>query len=106
MAFTSITLENPITGAVKEVPVGFSWTVFFFSFFPPLFRGDYKWAIIIFLLALITFGASTLVFMFIYNKTYIKDLISAGYKVKSFESDMAEKEARAKLEMTLPLLTE
>lgn len=76
-------MENPKTGHIKEAPVGFSWTVFFFGFFPPLFRGDWKWAVIMFLLAMITMGLSGLVFMFIYNSLYIKDLVASGFKVKS-----------------------
>ena len=35
-------------GLRKEVKVGFSWTVFFFGLFVPLFRGDLKWAAIMF----------------------------------------------------------
>ncbi len=83
MAYTKLVMENPNTGHIKEAPVGFSWTVLFFGFFPPLFRGDWKWAIIMFLLAMITMGLSGLVFMFIYNKLYIKDLVGSGFKVKS-----------------------
>jgi hypothetical protein len=83
MAYTKIVLENPKTGQIKEAPVGFSWTVFFFKWFQALFRGDWKWAIIILLLAIFTWGISGLVFMFIYNKLYIKDLIGSGFKVKS-----------------------
>ena len=83
MTSTVITFENPLTGQTKEAPVGFSWTVLLFGFFPPLFRGDWKWAIIMFLLALLSWGLSSLVFMFTYNKLYIKDLIRAGYKAKS-----------------------
>jgi len=104
MAYTSITLENPHTGAIKEAPVGFSWTVFFFNFFPPLFRGDFKWAVIFFLLAMLTMGLSAIVFMFIYNKLYIKDLIGAGYKIKSFKDEASKQEVAAKLNMPLPLL--
>ena len=73
MAFTKIIFKNPNTGAIKEAPVGFSWTVFFFGFIPALFRADWKWAAIMFLLAMFTFGLSNLVFMFIYNKLYVRD---------------------------------
>ncbi len=86
MAYTNIVLENPNTGHFKKAPVGFSWTVLFFGFFPPLFRGDWKWGGIIFLLAIFTASFSNLVFMFIYNKLFIKDLIGSGFKVKSIES--------------------
>ena len=103
MAYTSIIFKNPMTGAMKEAPVGFSWTVFFFGFFPPLFRGDWKWFFIILLLALITMGLSSFVFMFIYNKIYIKDLIGAGYKAQSIASgDMNF--ASAKVAMQIPML--
>ncbi len=103
MAFTSIIFENPKTGAIKEAPVGFSWTTFFFGPFPALFRGDYKWALIILILGVITFSLSGLVFMFIYNKLYIKDLILAGFQAKSIASgDMAF--AGEKLGMQLPRL--
>lgn len=90
MADNKIIFENPHTGHIKEAPVGFSWTVLLFNFFPPLFRGDWKWAVILFLCAIFTWGLNALVFMFIYNKLYIKDLISAGFKVKSVETGNIE----------------
>ncbi len=102
MAYTKLVLENPRTGKIKEAPVGFSWTVLFFSFFPPLFRGDWKWAVIIFLLACVTGGLSGLVFMFIYNKIYIKELLGEGYKVKSIGLGTVE-QASAKLGVDLPI---
>ncbi len=103
MAFTSIIFKNPNTGAIKEAPVGFSWTVFFFGFFPPLFRGDWKWAIIILLISLLTMGFSNLVFMFIYNKLYIKDLIGSGFKAQSIASgDLSY--ASMKVGMEIPRL--
>ncbi|MFD1007018.1 hypothetical protein [Oceanisphaera ostreae] len=101
MAFTSIIFKNPNTGAIKEAPVGFSWTVFFFGFFPPLFRGDWKWAVIMLLLASFTFNLSSIVFMFIYNKLYIKDLIGSGFKAESIASgDMSF--ASSRIGMNIP----
>ena len=103
MAYTSIVFKNPNTGAIKEAPVGFSWTVFFFGFFPPLFRGDWKWAIIMFLIAMITMGLSGLVFMFIYNKLYIKELIGSGFKAESIgDEDMDS--ASTKVGIQIPML--
>ena len=103
MAYTQIVFENPQTGKIKEAPVGFSWTVLFFNFFPPLLRGDLKWGIILLILAVFTGGLSGLVFMFIYNKLYIKGLIEAGYKAKSVEvGSMGE--VSDKLALDLPVL--
>lgn len=103
MAFATLLMENPNTGQMREAPAGFSWTTFFFGFFPALFRGDYKWAVIQFLLALITAGLSNLVFMFLYNKLYIKDLVGSGFKVKSIINSNADM-AKARLKMDLPML--
>ncbi len=103
MAFTSIIFKNPNTGAIKEAPVGFSWTTFFFSFFPALFRADWKWAVIQLVLTIITMGLSSIVFMFMYNKLYIKDLIGSGYKAQSIASgDMSA--ASDKIGMEIPML--
>jgi len=67
----------------KNAPTGFSWTTFFFGFFPAIIRGDIKWGLIMLGIALVTGGLSWLVFPFIYNKIYIKSLIEIGYKPKS-----------------------
>lgn len=68
---------------LKEVKVGFSWTTFFFGIFPALFRGDWKWTLIMLVAGLLTFGISWLVFPFVYNKLYLKDLVAKGYKPAS-----------------------
>ncbi|WP_057787068.1 hypothetical protein [Weissella minor] len=88
-----ITLSNG--NETKTPKVGFSWTVLLFGFFVPLLRKDFKWAIIIFLSQFILGGGpillgdsdrsfialvANLVFSFIYNKLYIKELIKNGYK--------------------------
>ena len=85
MASNKIHFEHPTTGEIRQAPVGFSWTMLFFGFFPPLFRGDWKWAIITLLIGFISCGLSFLVFIFIYNKLYIKDLINKGFKARTVD---------------------
>lgn len=91
-----VNLQNPVTGQLKQAKIGFSWTTFFFGFFPALLRGDTKWALIIVIIELLTgsftFGGGTvltcLVFAFLYNRAYINELLSQGYKPAS-EGDRA-----------------
>jgi hypothetical protein len=87
MAYTEIQFKKENTGEMKKAPVGFSWTTAFFGIFPALFRGDFKWGLIMALIAIITFGLSHFVFMFIYNKLYIKKLIEDGYKAESISNN-------------------
>ncbi|HDR7656114.1 MULTISPECIES: hypothetical protein [Bacillus] len=75
-----VMLKNENTGQIKQAKIGFSWTVFFFRFFPAIFRGDWKWFLIILIASMFTFRFSNLVFCFIYNKLYINDLLAQGYK--------------------------
>lgn len=67
-------------GMTKEGKDGFSWTIFFFWFLPPLFRGDLKKALTMLVLGIITFGFSHIIYCFIYNKLYMEDLIRNGYR--------------------------
>lgn len=73
---------------VKEGYVGFSWTVFFFGFIVPLYRGDYKTGILM-LVFWLTIGAFlyavgggfiiNIVIAFWYNKYYTQKLIDRGF---------------------------
>lgn len=101
MAFTQLVMENPPTGARKLAPVGLSWTVLLFGFLPPLFRGDIKWGVIILLFWLFSAGLTNIVFMFIYNKLYIKELMLEGFKLREIPLGM-EARVRDNLNMTLP----
>lgn len=102
-----VKLRN-VGGVVKEVKVGFSWTTFFFVFLPALFRGDLKWAsimiIIQIVIAYITSGFGVgivgIVFAFIYNKIYIKELIEKGY-VPANDSDNAILEQKRIISMSV-----
>lgn len=72
----------------KKSYVGFSWTVFFFSFFVPLFRGDWKWALIMFglellpsiLLPVLGIGTINLILSFLYNRFYTRSFLEKGWE--------------------------
>lgn len=72
---------------VKTGFVGFSWTVFFFGFFVPLFRKDFKSAFVLLLIGLFlgafTAGAGAgllnLIVAFGYNKYYTENLMKLGF---------------------------
>lgn len=110
MAHSHIVFKNPTFGTVKRAPVGFSWTTFFFGFWPALLRGDWKWAAINFgvsiVVAVVTKGFGFIViavgFGMLYNKIYVKDLIAAGYQVERIESAKTIEELSAELETLLP----
>jgi len=98
----TIKLKNEHTGQFKEAPVGFSWTTFFFGFFPALLRGDWKNFLIMLFLSVPTFGIVLIVYWFKYNKIYINDLIGNGFKVV-----MSKEEAEfmsAKMGVVLPII--
>lgn len=102
MAHANLVMTNPRTGFVRKAPVGFSWTTFFFVFFPALIRQHWVGAAVQFGLALVTFGLSPIVFAFTYNKWYINSLIQDGYVVDS--SSIPLEEVASKYKITLPVL--
>lgn len=67
-------------GQLRTAKVGFSWTTFFFGFLVPIFRGDAKWAIIMFLASIFTLFLAQIVLSFMYNGIYLRDLLTKGYK--------------------------
>ena len=79
MAHTIISVTNGVE--IKKVPLGFSWTTFFFGGFPALFRGDYNVGIIVIIANAVTYGVTGLVMAFIYNKMYAKALFAKGYYI-------------------------
>ena len=97
MAFATVNLEK--SGLIKQAPVGFSWTTLFFGMFPALFRGDFKWTLIMLLAGLFTAGLAFVIFAFIYNRLYITSMIEAGYKVKNYSGNKAEIEAKLSMKL-------
>lgn len=114
MAHSHINFKNPNYGKVVRAPVGFSWTTFLFGFWVALFRGDFKWAglqiLTIILVSLLTQGLGTIIpiviYACLYNKFYIEDLLSAGYKVESIQSNFTLEQLSEKLGIALPSLLE
>jgi hypothetical protein len=100
MANGAITFENKNTGAIKVAPVGFSWTSFFFSGIPALMRGHIGMGVIQIILSMISFSFSNIVFGFIYNKMYIKHMISEGAKMSS--ATLSDDALKAKLGLDVP----
>lgn len=88
-----ISLSNSF-GHTIETKVGFSWTVFFFGFWVPLFRKDWK---MFFLMLFLSFALNyiypnigfiiSMTFSLFYNEMYIKSLLAKGYKPTSSRYD-------------------
>lgn len=62
----------------KKGFVGFSWTVMFFDFFVPLFRGDYKRALILFIIDVSYFVVLLAVIPELFTKLLINGILSIG----------------------------
>lgn len=92
---TAVMLKHPQTGLVKKGFVGFSWTTLFFSGFPALFRGDWLFAVLLFILAFFTGGISSIIAAFLYNKSYTTRLVEKGYELA--DTDVLNELARTKL---------
>lgn len=81
-----IALRHPVSGLIKRCSVGYSWGMFFFNCWCPLYRGDLKWFAVYFIatliLSAISMGILLLfagpVFGFFYNKQYIKKTTRKG----------------------------
>lgn len=112
MAHSHIIFKHPAFGTVKRAPVGFSWTTAFFGACPALIRGDLKWfgiqAGIAISVGLFTAGVggiiTSIVFGFIYNKLYVQELLTKGYRVERLESTLTLEQLSAEVEAVLPEL--
>jgi hypothetical protein len=73
-----VDLKNTQNNVIVSTKLGFSWTTLFFGFLPAIFRGDFKWTLIM-ILTYFLIGIGWIVFPFIYNKIYIKSLLEKGF---------------------------
>ena len=90
---TTVLLKHPQSGLIKKGFFGYSWTMFFWGGFPPLFRGDLLTGVLMIILWLLTGGLGTFIYAFFYNKKYTTGLLEKGYVF----DDTPEKVIRAKL---------
>lgn len=90
MAHGTVSLINPTTDEVKNVPVGYSWTVLFWGCFPALFRQDWKnFGILAATLIISSFlflaFIPLIIFSIMYNdKMCLKDLLDKGWKITGY----------------------
>lgn len=105
---TKISLKNKTTGQTKAGYYGFSWTTFFFAFFPALFRGEFLTFIASFVIWLIVasitfgFGACLVFFVwaFMYNKYSALNLIQKGFMLNGTHEENKQAAMQLGIELT------
>lgn len=95
MAHTVISVSNGVE--VKKVPLGFSWTTFFFGGWPAIFRGDFIVGIVLVIGSMLTYGILSIIMAFIYNKMYAKSLFEKGYKIHAMPDGCTEEKVKTEL---------
>jgi len=77
-----VLVKNSRTGEIKSGFIGFSWTMFFWGDFVPLFRGEILKGIILILLDFIAVGIFIcMIYAFSYNRQYTNKLLTHGYEI-------------------------
>ena len=84
---TTVIMKQKSTGLLRMGYFGFSWTTLFFGFFPALFRADFitfiGGFIVSSMIAILTKGVGMgvifIIWAFMYNKYYTRNLLERGY---------------------------
>jgi len=84
MAYATMVMTNG--NEVRQVPLGFSWTTFFWGGIPALMRQDWLWGLALVVAGIMTSGCAGIIAAFFYNKAYAKALFNQGYKVSELPS--------------------
>ena len=95
MAFATISVSNGVE--IKQAPLGFSWTTFFFGGWPAIFRQDWLMGAVILVLSVFTWGLAGIIFAFFYNKIYLKSLFEKGYSIHSLPPGVTSDMVKANL---------
>lgn len=96
MAFATISMTNGVE--IKRVPLGFSWTTFFFGGWVPLIRQDWLIGFILLIVGVITYGIAGIVMSFFYNKIYAKSLFDKGYYIHQLPPGTTEEDVKVALD--------
>jgi NADH:ubiquinone oxidoreductase subunit H len=95
MAHTVIHVSNGVE--IKKVPLGFSWTTFFFGGWPAIFRQDWIPGIVLLIACIFTWGFAGVVAAFIYNNYYAKSLLNKGFRIHTMPPGVTEDMVKAQL---------
>ena len=96
MAFATISMTNGVE--IKKVPLGFSWTTFFFGGWVPLIRQDWIVGFILLIVGIITYGIAGIIMAFFYNKIYAKSLFDKGFYIHKLPPGTSEEDVRVALD--------
>ena len=69
-------------GECKITYVGFALSIWVAGFFVPPYRKEWKQALLLFFLSIITLGLSNIYYAFKYNKKMLMKYLAQGYTVK------------------------
>ncbi len=89
MCKTELILKDPGKDRYKIAPLGYSWTVLFFSFLVPLCRRDWRGFAILLSLSLLTLGTASPVCAWFYNTAYARHLLKSGYKIFHIKGNLS-----------------
>ena len=82
---TRVALIHPQTGLMKPGFYGFSWTLLFFGWFVPVFRGELFVGLLHLVITILTFGLWQVILAFLYNKQYMTRMLEKGYVLNDYE---------------------
>jgi hypothetical protein len=92
MASNAIVLSNGVE--TKKAYMGYSWTMMFFGWLAPLFRGDWFAFFITLIGSFFTLGITNIVIAFFWNKDHFKRLLASGYRIQTLPFDITEEQIR------------
>jgi len=88
-------LQKPVriihreSGLAKAGYIGYSWTYLLFGWFVPLIRGELGIAVLHLVITVVSAGISQLIFPFIFNRQYMRRMLTAGWHLDPLDANYA-----------------